>query len=339
MMNRMPPITPERIWTIGWGFARSMILETGINHHVFDHIEGGAHTAEEVAARAKTSLRGTRILLNALTGMELLTKDAEGRYGLAPDTAMFLVRSKRSYIGGMLSTLSTQSYPRWASLSEAVTLGKPVHSVNQEQDGQEFFESFVEHLFPLNFPAASALAQALLPDAVNNPVKVLDLAAGSGVWGIAMAQRSPQVHVLAVDWPRVLEVTKRFVGRMGLTGQFAYSAGDLSAADFGSSHHIATLGHILHSEGETKSRALVRKTFDALAPGGTIAVQEFLVDDERAKAMQGLVFAVNMLVNTDEGDTWSFNEIGGWLNDAGFENVRVLEAPGPSPIILATRPK
>src|SRR5208337_554629 len=98
-------------------------------------------------------------------------------------------------------------------------------------------------------------------------------------------------------------------------------------------------GHILHSEGEERSRALLRRTFDALASGGTVAVAEFLVNDQRTEPLVGLLFAVNMLVNTDSGDTYSLREISAWLGEAGFVNTRTLEAPGPSPLILATKPR
>ena len=124
----------------------------------------------------------------------------------------------------------------------------------------------------------------------------------------------------------------------GLADRFQFSAGDLLDADFGSGHTIATLGHILHSEGEQRSRALLKRVFEALGPGGTIAIQEFLVNDDRTGPPQGLIFAVNMLVNTDNGNTYSVKEIGEWLKSAGFVNVRTIEAPGPSPIILATKP-
>jgi ubiquinone/menaquinone biosynthesis C-methylase UbiE len=183
------------------------------------------------------------------------------------------------------------------------------------------------------------LATELQIDRATGPVRVLDLAAGSGVWGIGLAQRSPQVSVTAVDWPGVLDITRKMTARFGVSGRFTFVAGDLEAADFGRGHNIATLGHILHSEGESRSRALLKKTFEALAPGGTIAVQEFLVNDTRTGPPNGLIFAVNMLVATDEGDTWSFNEIASWLKEAGFENPRTIDSPGPSPLILATRPK
>ena len=150
-----------------------------------------------------------------------------------------------------------------------------------------------------------------------------------------LAQKSPQVRVTAVDWAGVLPMTRRMVERFGLTDRYRFVAGDLLEADFGNGHNIATLGHILHSEGEKRSRALLKKTFDALAPGGTIAIQEFLVNDERTGPPQGLIFAVNMLVNTDEGDTYSFEEISGWLRDAGFEKARTVDSPGPSPIFFS----
>jgi ubiquinone/menaquinone biosynthesis C-methylase UbiE len=190
----------------------------------------------------------------------------------------------------------------------------------------------------MSYPAAQRLADVLEIAAAKKPVKVLDLAAGSGVWSIALAQRSPLVSVTAVDWPGVLDVTRRVAARFGVAERFRFVAGDLAAADFGHGHDIATLGHILHSEGARRSRLLLKKTFDALAPGGVIAVAEFLVDDARTAPPMGLIFAVNMLVATDEGDTFSFDEIGGWLREAGFENPRTVDSPAPSPLILANRP-
>ncbi len=128
------------------------------------------------------------------------------------------------------------------------------------------------------------------------------------------------------------------MSKFGLAERYSYVAGDLLQADFGSAHTVAVLGHILHSEGRDRSRELLKKTFKALAPGGTIAVAEFLVNEDRTGPLNGLFFAVNMLVNTDTGDTYSFEEISSWLKEAGFTNPRTLDAPGPSPLILATKP-
>jgi hypothetical protein len=145
------------------------------------------------------------------------------------------------------------------------------------------------------------------------------------------------VSVTAVDWPEVLPVTRKTVGRFGLSERFAFVEGDLLVADFGTGYDVATLGHILHSEGEARSRKLLAKVFAALAPGGTIAIAEFLVNEDRRGPVGGLFFAVNMLVNTENGDTYSFAEISSWLEEAGFVDARLVEAPGPSPMILATK--
>jgi hypothetical protein len=94
----------------------------------------------------------------------------------------------------------------------------------------------------------------------------------------------------------------------------------------------------LHSEGAARSRRLLKKTFKALAPGGTIAIMEFLVNHDRTEPVVGLLFAVNMLINTDKGDAFSFEEISGWLCEAGFINPRLLPVPAVSPLVLATKP-
>jgi hypothetical protein len=146
------------------------------------------------------------------------------------------------------------------------------------------------------------------------------------------------VQVTAVDWPAVLPVTRATVERFGLSDRFAFKEGDLQEADFGSGHNLATLGHILHSEGEARSKALLAKTFAALASGGTIAIAEFLVNADRTGPVNGLIFAVNMLINTDCGNTYSFEEISAWLSEAGFVDARTIPTHGPSPLILATKP-
>jgi ubiquinone/menaquinone biosynthesis C-methylase UbiE len=153
-----------------------------------------------------------------------------------------------------------------------------------------------------------------------------------------VAQKSPQVGVTAVDWAGMIPTTKRITEKFGVRDRFDFIEGDLLEANFGSAYDVATLGHILHSEGEQRSRQLLKKTFRALKSGGTIAIAEWLVNDDRTKPLPSLMFSVQMLVNTEKGDTFSFNEIKNWLEDAGFKKVRKLEAPGQSPLILATKP-
>ncbi|HUB32707.1 MAG TPA: methyltransferase [Bryobacteraceae bacterium] len=332
-------VTPERLQQMAWGYTGPLILEAAVRHGVFDRLDEGPKTLDEVAAATGASHRGLRAILNALVGFQLLARDGEGRYSLLPESAVFLVSGKPTFIGGILKHTSSQLMPIWMQLNEVVARGGPTTGVNQERTGSEFFHEFVEDIFPMSYPAAQNLARALNVADATGPMKVLDLAAGSGVWSIALAQHSAHVSVTAVDWPGVLDVTRRVATRFGLVDRYTFVSGDLLEADFGRAHHIATLGHILHSEGAERSRILLRKTYDALEPGGTIAIAEFLVNDDRTGPPMGLIFAVNMLVATENGDTFSFSEISKWLDQAGFENARLLESPGPSPLILANRPK
>ena len=332
------PVTPERIMQIAFGYAPTFMIEAAINNRVFDVLDESPKTVEETAEATGASIRGLRALMNGLVGIEFLTKDEAGRFHLTPESSTFLVSTKPAFYGGFFRHTSSQLMPKWMQINEIVRTGKPAMAVNQESDGAKFFEEFVESLFPLSYKAAQALGEELKIAQSENPVSVLDLAAGSGVWSIALAQQSPNVRVTAVDWAGVIPVTRRMTERFGLADRYTFVERDLETADFGANHNVATLGHILHSEGVERSRKLLRKTFNALAPGGTIAIAEFLVNQERTAPPQGLIFAVNMLVNTDEGDTFSFEEISEWLTDAGFENPRLLEVPAPSPLVLATKP-
>lgn len=330
--------SPQKFLQYAFAFAPPLILEAAVRHNLFDHLAAGPQTADELADKAGISRRGARILLNALVGLEVLTRDATGRYAHTPESAEFLVNSKPGNVGGFLKHISGQLVPKWLKLTDVVMTGKPAMAVNQEGDGSAFFGEFVEDLFPVNYPAAAALGDALKLSEAKGPVRVLDLAAGSGVWGIALAQKSPRVRVTAVDWPNVLAVTRKVAAKHGVADRFEFVAGDLDSADFGTGFQVATLGHILHSEGVERSKSLIAKTFRSLAPGGTIAIAEWLVNDERTQPTPGLIFAVNMLVNTDAGDTFSFNEIREWLQKAGFRDCRLLEVPGISPLVLATKP-
>lgn len=330
-------VTPERIMQFAWGYAPPLILEAAIRLRVFDVLDNGPKTLKEVQAATGVSERGLAAIMNALCGLNFLEKD-QARYALTEESAAFLVTTKPSFQGGLLLHTSEQLIPRWLHLKEVVSTGKPVSAANLEESGSEFFQNFVMDIYPMSYPAAHTLAKALAVDKADGPVSVLDLAAGSAVWSIAIAQLSPQVRVTAVDWPGVMDVTRKSTARVGLADRYQFVSGDLLVADFGKNHTIATLGHILHTEGEERSKKLLAKTFEALASGGTIAIAEFLVNQERTGPPNGLIFAVNMLINSDNGGTFSFEEISSWLKEAGFVNPRTLDAPGPSPLILATKP-
>ena len=255
-----------------------LILEAAIKHRVFDVLDGGPMSLSEIASATSASERGLRGILNVLVGLDFLRKQTDGKFTLAPESEAFLVSTKPGFQGGLIRHTSTQLLPNWLQLNWVVETGRPAAAVNQQETGGEFFHQFVNDILPLSFHVGQELAGHLNLSTATSTVNVLDIAAGSGVWGIALAQSSKQVRVTEVDWPAVIPVTQGTVARFGVAERFSFIQGDIHDADFGSGHNVATLGHILHSEGETLSKKLLKKTFDALAPGGTIAIQEFLVN-------------------------------------------------------------
>ena len=336
-MKNNQSLTPERIMQLAWGYAPPLILEAAVKHRVFDLLDRSPKTVRQLAAETGASARGLAAICNALVGLQFLARSG-GRYRLTPESAAFLVSTRPAYHGDFFRHVSRQLIPQWLHLDDIVQTGRPAKHVNEAHEGAKFFAEFVEAIFPLSYAAAKALGAHLEISRAKTPVSVLDVAAGSGVWGIALAEQSKHVGVSAVDWPHVLETTEKVAARHGVAGRLKPIPGDLLRVNFGKNHQVATLGHILHSEGPERSRKLLKKVFAALASGGTIAIQEFLVNDRRTAPPVSLLFAVNMLVNTEAGDTFSFKEISQWLRAAGFVKPRLLEVPSVSPLVLATKP-
>jgi SAM-dependent methyltransferase len=319
---------------MAWGFAPPLMLLAGVETGLFAALADGPRQLDEIAAATGASRRGLSALLNALAGLGLLEKQGD-RFALAPDSAPFLTPSSPAYLGPFFRHIGRQLVPRWARLGEAVRTGRPPPPAGEDRG--ETFENLAEALFAVNQAGAEALAEHLAPT-LPQPIRILDVAAGSGVWSIALARRAPVAAVWAVDWPGVLPTTRRFAARYGLAERYRLVGGDALEADLGQGHDIAVLGHILHSEGEERSRRLLDRVFEALAPGGTIAIAEWLVAADRSGPVASLIFALNMLLFTAAGTTWSFEEIAGWLAKSGFEKPRKLEVPGPGTLLLARKP-
>jgi len=333
-----PAVRPDRIMEMVWGYAPPMILATAVHNKVFDLLDAGPKTVEELAQASGNSVRGLRSLMNALVGFNFLAKNSDGRYSLTPESAAFLVSSKPGFLGKFVEFSGLKMIQTWLPLPEVVKTGKPSTAVNQQTTGDSFFQELVEPIFAMSYPATQLAGRALGLADVKNPIRQLDIGTGSGVWGIGLAQQSPQISVTAQDWPGVLDVTRRMTARFGLADRFSYLPGDFQEVDFGTGFHLVTIGHILHSEGVDRSRKLLKKAAAAMAPKGTIVISEFLVNQERTGPPMGLIFAVNMLAHTENGDTFSFEEISGWLKEAGLVNPRKLETGGPVGLVLADKP-
>jgi ubiquinone/menaquinone biosynthesis C-methylase UbiE len=355
--NRFGPNTnPELLHQLFFSFVPSRVLTTGVQLHVFAHIASGKQTAEEVARAAKTSRRGMRMLLDALVGCGLLSKKSSqtganktakkgatertvqgDRYVLSPLAARFLVRGKPDYLG---ATLETDGFFQiWSQLPDVVRRGKPAKPVNKEALASSFFPALVSMLHILNREPARKTAEVLGAARSRKPLNVVDVACGSGVWGIAFAEADRRARITAQDFSAMLEETRLYLKRHRVEDQFDFLAGDLKQVDFGKNRFdVALLGNIVHSEGERSSRNLFRRLYRALRPGGKIAIVDMIPNDRRTGPPFPLFFALNMLLHWEEGDTYTLAEYKRWLTDAGFTRVKPADIGSHSPLIIASRP-
>lgn len=336
-----PAPNPQRIMELSWGFTPARALSSAVELGLFTQIADGKTSLAALQRGTRASRRGLAMLLNVLVAVGLVTRkgtEENARYHLAPDADTFLVEGRSGYLGDFIRLHLGELNRNWEHLSECIRTGEPVVAIDRPEHGIAVWEKLVDPLFAVNYAAARRLADEIDHIYAGEPLRLLDVAAGSGVWGIAAAEKSPATHVVAFDLPETLPHTRRNALKHQVAERFEFSPGDIRAEDFGTREFdVAVLGHICHSEGAEHTRHLLAKVARALKPGGLIAIAEFLPDDDRAGPPLPLLFALNMLVHTREGDTFTFAEFAGWLKEARFHDARELESPSASPLILATR--
>lgn len=333
-MNSEEP-NPGKIIETTFAFATTRVLITAIDLELFTHIAKGNHTVAQIAKAASASERGVEIILNGLTSLDFLIK-SNGTYDLTPLSEKFLVKGKPSYFGDFVQH-GDDLWEPWSHLTDVAKKGKPFKRIEKEQ-GPEFFEKMVVQIFPMSYPCAKAAAEALGAGSSWKNLDILDVATGSGAWSIAFAQVDKGANVTALDWPNVLEVTKKMVNKFDLGKRFTFLPGDLREVDFDEKQYdLVILGHICHTEGAEKTRELFYRVHRALKHGGKVLIADMIPDDERKCAVFPLMFAANMLVNSTEGNTFTMAEYTEWLDDAGFKDMTIIDAPGPSPLIVASK--
>jgi ubiquinone/menaquinone biosynthesis C-methylase UbiE len=272
--------------------------------------------------------------LDAVVGFGLLRKQS-GEYQLTPESETFLVKSSPFYFGPMVQASKNLMSMFMEELPNSVRTGKPAVAVEQEESGAQFFANLVEGLFAMNYPTGRFLADRRL---LGSPKDVLDVAVGSGAWSIPLAEVDPEVRVTGLDFKDVLPVTRKFFERRGVEKQLTEFPGNLREVDLGTDRYdLVILGHILHTEGPASARALLKKAHRALKPGGRVVIAEFIPNDERTGPPQPLIFTLTMLLNSTEGTTYTMPELRGMLAEAGFKEIRAIEAPAPSPLVVGEK--
>ncbi|MFN4260861.1 MAG: methyltransferase dimerization domain-containing protein [Gemmataceae bacterium] len=327
--------SPQQLMQMGMSYDVPRVLAAGVQLRVFSHIASGKHRLADIAQAAEASERGTRMLLDALTALRLLTKK-DGQYHLTPSSERYLVRDSPEYMGAMWE--DDTHWQSWGNLVPIIRSGEGARHVEDKEEAETFFPTLIRTLHVLNREPAQQVATILGAGGKRCGFKVVDVACGSGVWGIAFAEADPQAVVTMQDFSGVLEHTRDYVQRHGVDQRCNYLPGDLKQVDFGEHRFdVALLGNIVHSEGEKSMRDLFRRLHRALQPNGRIVVIDMIPNDERDGPPYPVLFALVMLLHTSAGDTYTLAEYRQWLNEAGFERVETADIGSHSPIILGTK--
>jgi precorrin-6B methylase 2 len=329
--------SPELFFRTLWAYQQTAVLRAAIDLDVFSAIARGAATADEIGGAIEASSRGTRMLCDYLAMLGFLVK-ADDRYSLTSDSAMFLVRQSPAYLGGTLEFLMSDEILRnQERLADAVRRGGvATDEGNTVSEENPVWETFARAMVPMMAPAGQAIAEVLgVADA--GPQRVLDIAAGHGMFGIAVARRNPAAEVVAVDWPRVVSVAAENAAALGVGARHRTVAGDAFTADWGRGFDLALVTNFLHHFDIPTCTDLLRKIRESLNDGGRVAVLEFVPNEDRLGPPIPAGFAITMLAGTPGGDAYTFSELSGMLRDAGFGDLVRYDLEGPQTLVVATR--
>lgn len=308
-------------------YQRTEALKAAIELDVFTAIGEGANKAAEIASRCRASERGTRILCDYLTIMGFLNKDGAS-YSLTQDSAIFLDKRSPAYLGGTIEFMSTDRLTdNFKNFAEVVRKGGSL----DEEGGtvapdNPIWVKFARGMAPMIAMPAEIMANLVDP-AANSKLKILDIAAGHGLFGIAFAKNNPQAEIVALDWPKVLDVAQENATKAGVSNRYSTIAGSAFDVDFGTGYDLVLLTNFLHHFDPPTCETLLRKVYGSLNEGGRAVTLEFVPNEDRISPPEAASFSVMMLGSTPSGDAYTFSELEKMFANAGFKRSELHPLP------------
>jgi 2-polyprenyl-3-methyl-5-hydroxy-6-metoxy-1,4-benzoquinol methylase len=331
-----PPMTgptPERIFQTLTAYQTSAALSAAIQLDVFTQLAAGTDTLAPLARATGASERGLRALLNHLVSDGLLTKQGE-RYRCGPEAAAFLDKKRPSYMGSMTGFLNSTGLVRcFEDLAAAVKRG----GTSEPAGGTVSVENpvwidFARAMVPMARALAPGLAEAVLHGGTTK--RVLDVAAGHGIYGIEFARRVPSCEVTFLDWSNVLTVTREHAEQAGVGSRAKYLPGSAFDVDFGRGFDAILVTNFLHHFAPEACTKFLAKCRAALAPGGRVAVLEFALEADRVTPAGSAGFDLVMIATTREGNAHTIEEYGKMFTAAGLQQPERHDIPGGSQTAL-----
>jgi 2-polyprenyl-3-methyl-5-hydroxy-6-metoxy-1,4-benzoquinol methylase len=318
-------------------FQQTEVMRAALQLDVFTAIAKGAQDAEAIATACKASARGMRVLCDYLVILGFVTKQ-NGMYSLTQDSAIFLDARSPAFIGSAIQfLLSPRRTEGFQHLAEAVRKGgtaTPESSVDPENP---MWVDFARSMAPVMKIPAESLATLLKEQGIR-PRKVLSLAAGHGLFEIAIARQNPEAQVWAIDWANVLAVAQENAAAAGLADNYHVIPGSALDVDFGSGYDLALVINFISHFDVTTCENVLRKVYGSLNENGRAVVMAFVPNEDRVSPPMAAEFALSMLANTPAGDAYTYAEYQKMFSRAGFRSTEQQALP-PTAFSVVTATK
>ena len=316
--------TPDRILKTSGAYWVTCALHGAVVLDVFTRIGDSRVVGQRVAEQLDAPVDAVGRLLDALTAMGLLTKDAGG-YANTKASRTYLSMDSDRYIGYIIRH-HHHLVESWARLAEAVVTGKPVRLPVREK-GTDAREAFLMGMFNL----ATQLAPQLVPVVdLSGCTTLLDLGGGPGTYAIHFCRHNPDLTATVMDLPTTRPFAEKTIGKMGMDDRVAFIPGDYLIDTISGSYDAVWMSHILHGESAEDCLRIIEKAFQSLNPGGVVVIHEFILDDTLDRPLFPVLFSLNMLLGTDGGRAYSQAQLADMLETAGFVDVHRLDFTGPN---------
>lgn len=319
--------TPERIFQALTAYQATAALKAAIELDVFTAIAEGDRDAAAIARRSGAAERGARILCDFLTVIGFLEKK-DGRYSLTAESALFLDRNSPAYLGGMSGFLASDHLiDAFRDFTSSVRKGgTTLREQGSMTPEHPMWVDFARSMAALMKPSAEAIVN-ITGAAEMSSCKVLDIAAGHGIFGIEVARANPRAQIYAVDWKNVLPVARENAERAGVAERFHEMPGDAFEVDYGDGYDLALVTNFFHHFDPPTCERLMKKLHAALGDDGRVVTLEFVLEEDRISPPSAATFPLVMLGTTQAGDAYTFKEYDRMFRNAGFSRSESHELP------------
>jgi len=337
MTAQTPQPTPQLFFDTLLSYQRTAALRSAVELEFFTAIAEGKTNAAEIASRCKVAERGARILCDFLTINGFLTKQGD-RYNLTQDSAIFLNKHSPAYLGTIADFLaSPMLMAAFDTLSENVRQGgNPDPAGGTVAPENPLWVQFARAMAPMMRMPADTIAEIADKEA-NQPLKILDIAAGHGVFGVAFLKRNPKAEVYAIDWPAVLQVAEENAQAVGVADRHHKIPGSAFEVNFGTGLDLVLLTNFLHHFDVATNEHLLKKVNAALKEGGRALTLEFVPNEDRITPANAAAFSLTMLAGTPRGDAYTFRELESMFQNAGFSSSEIHELPPVQHLVISQK--